>query len=295
MIYLLIFILLFIIFNIFHVFYREESNYSELFFSEALRGGDSFESVSGKDKAVLFIHGYPGSPKMYYMVREFAIKSGYDVFVPRLPGFASKEEEFIKTNFSMWYRFVRDFYVGKRLDYKDFYIVGNSMGGALALKLAQEFSCNEKFRPTAVTSLAAPVFVGNIEKYILRTIKIFVTYIPPKNGKKDKNDEDGDSEWVGYKGVFPKQAYSLLVGLRGIKRDLKKITVPYYLCHAKGDRTVPFKNLKYIYNRISSSDIMVRVMDLSKWNHTNHSMFIYKSIAPSIWREIDTFFREFES
>jgi len=68
---------------------------------------------------------------------------------------------------------------------------------------------------------------------------------------------------------------SLTIGLKAIKRDLKDITVPAFLCHAKEDKTVPFENLNYISNHISSDDIVIRVMSLKEWNHTNHSIFIF--------------------
>ncbi len=283
---LLIFLLL-IFFNYTGFLYREDSDYSHLLKKAQLEGAEEFEYKDGKSKAILFIHGFPGSPRMYYLVKEFAIKAGYDVYIPRLPGFGTNKEEFIKSNFSMWFKYIHKYYLDIRKNYKKFYIVGNSMGGSLVLKLAE---CVEN-KPTAIASVAAPVFVSSPLIYIVRYLSLFKSHIPPKRPEKDRSlDQDGETEWVGYRGLFPKQIYSLLIGLKGIKKDLNKIDIPCYLCQAKMDKTVSFKNMNYIRKNISSSNILVRVMDLSQWNHSNHSMFIYKSVVGGLWSDIDYFF-----
>ncbi|MGL1890539.1 MAG: alpha/beta fold hydrolase [Spirochaetaceae bacterium] len=288
---LILLILAFIIYNNSSLFFKEDSNYSHINFSKPLKGGEPFERSDGNNRAILFIHGFPGSPKMFYMVRELALEAGYDVFCPKIPGFCSCHDDFILTNFSMWFNYLKNYYIDKRKSYDQFYIIGNSMGGAMTLKLAELFSADEVLKPTAIATVAAPVYIRNPKLFFIRTIKFFKDYIPPKKPIKDKSlDEDGETEWVGYYGHFPKQIFSLIVGFKGVKRDLKKITVPCYLSHAKEDKTVPFKNMEYISRRISSNNIQTRVFNLNKWKHSNHSMFIYKTTVGPIWSGIDNFF-----
>lgn len=297
----IVIIILFFIFNLTPLFYREDDDYKNIKEGPILDGGEAYENISGNKKAVLFIHGYPGSPKMFYLIRNLAIKRGYDVFNPRLPGFACEIEDLTKTNFSQWYKFIREYYQEKRGNYDEFYIVGTSMGGALTLKLAQDFHKDHIDSPTAIAVTAAPVFINNFFKgviknpllYFARVISYFKDYIPPKRPRKSKEfDEDGDTEWVGHKGIFPKQTYSLLIALRGIRKNLHMVEVPCYLCQAKEDKTVPFENLYYIMERISSDDINTKVFSLKQWKHTNHSLFLYKSVGPGLWQEIDDFFSE---
>lgn len=295
-------IILFLIYNNTGLLYRENSNYQDINFSSPLKGGEPYEFIQNSKKAILFVHGFPGSPKMFYMVREMAVKEGYDVFSPRLPGFSSTEEEFIKTNFSMWFKYVKDYYMSLRDSYDTFYVVGHSMGGALTLKLTQEL---EKVQgPTAVAVVSAPVFLsrnsyGPMLCFILlfvRFLSKFITYIPPGHPPKSKDmDQDGDTEWIGYRGKFPRQIYSLLVGIKGVKRGLARVKTPCYLCQAKGDRTVPFKNLDYIVNHISSEDVRVRELSLDQWEHTKHSLFLYKSVVGKLWEDISDFFDRYEN
>lgn len=288
---LLFVIILLLIYNLTGIGHRENGDYSLIESSNYLEGGESFEHVEGHSKAVLFIHGFPGSPRMYYLVKKLAIRDGFDVFCPALPGFGTNHNDFIKSNFSMWFRFLDDYYASIRGNYDRFYIVGNSMGGALTLKLAEKYSGTVN-NPTAIATVAAPVYIKRFLSKFLRTISLFTSYIPSKKASKPKSeDQDGETEWVGYRGLFPKQSYSLLQGFKGIKKDLSKITVPCYFCHAKEDKTVPFENLKYISSRVSSENILIRILSMKGWRHSNHSLFIYKSYYESVWSDIEYFFR----
>ncbi|MBN2619278.1 MAG: alpha/beta fold hydrolase [Spirochaetales bacterium] len=282
------------------MFFKESSDFTKVPNSGYMEGAEPFEYITPtNDKAILFIHGFPGSPKMYYMVRELAIKNGYDVFIPALPGFGTKKEDFIYSNFSMWFNFIKNYYMDKRVKYKRFYIVGTSMGGSITLKLAEEFSGDSSYEPTAIASVAAPVFLNSLFRgvvkspllYFIRTIARFISYIPPKEPVKDPSlDEDGECEWVGYYGLFPKQIKSFMFALKTIKRELNKITVPCFLIHAKEDKTVSFKSLPVIFKNIKSDKILLRVISLKKWKHSNHSLFIYKSVVNPLWSDIEYFF-----
>lgn len=293
-------VLLVIIFFNLGLFYKEDNAYDKLSFSKPLKGGEPFEYRGGNKKGVLFIHGYPGSPKMFYMARELAIKSGYDVFSPRLPGFSSTKEEFIKTNFSMWFNFIKKYYLNLREEYESIYVVGHSMGGALTLKLCEELYREKELLPTAIAVVSAPIFLNNLKRgvklsfllKIVRTIGLFTDYIPSNKPIKSKDlDQDGDSEWIGYRGIFPKQTFSLKIGLKNVGKNLYKVKTPCFLSHGEGDRTVPFKNLDYISGRINSSERVIKIFNLDNWKHSKHSLFIYKTVVGPLWSSIDTFFK----
>ncbi len=176
----------------------------------------------------LMVHGFPSSPALYRRAAEQAEAAGYDVLVPLLPGFGRDPEVFTGTNFSMWYAALRDVYRRERPRYEFFHLVGSSMGGALALTLAEEFSGTE-MAPTTVTTAAAPVFLNSLLRdrtvkspalYAVRMISWFVRYRPEKEPQPgaEPPDIDGDSEWVGYTGLFPRQIYSLKLGVKRTRR-----------------------------------------------------------------------------
>ncbi|MGA2141391.1 MAG: carboxylesterase, partial [Brevinematales bacterium] len=59
--------------------------------------------------------------------------------------------------------------------------------------------------------------------------------------------------------------------------------------HAIGDRTVPFENLDYIYNHVSSKDKRKFVFDLGGWKHRRHLLTMYNSSYEEVYRNIVNF------
>lgn len=299
--YLLIFIIfiaLLLIYNNTGIFYRESSVLPEDLSNELMEKAEPVVKKQGHKKAILFIHGFPGTPWMYSRVKERASEE-FDIFIPLLPGFGRTPKEFVKTGFSMWYASVRKLYLEHREEYEEFYIVGNSMGGSLGLKLAEEFSSDPSLAPFALAAVAPPVFLNRIRSgvmktpllYFMRTFACFIKHIPRNPHElKRKKDQDGSLSWVGYYDKFPLQTYSLLRGIRGIRKELHRVTVPCYLSHARGDRTVSFQNLFYIADKVKSDNVRMRIWDLHPWKHSHHSLFIYKSVAPVLIEDILDFF-----
>lgn len=286
---------------------------SLLFFREQCRPADPdpdkcfdpktkpvFLTAPGRKKAVILVHGFPSSPSAYRKAGEIYFKAGYDVFIPLLPGFGTSPDDFVKTNFSQWFDYLCRFYEEKRAAYPLLYVNGTSMGGALTLKLAERYSGTEK-APDAVVTAAAPVFLNKIRlgimrqpgMYIIKLIAPFVSKIGAAiNNGKPQGGVNGDEEWRGYTGLYPKQTYSLYMNLKQIEKDLKKITVPILMMHSKKDRTVPFGNLFYIAARLGTPEVTCRVIDSGDFNYTHHCLFMYDTLRERLVNETVVFFEE---
>ena len=208
-------------------------------------------TTPGNKKAVILVHGFPSSPSAYAKAGQLYFQAGYDVFIPLLPGFGTSPDEFVKTNFSQWFDYLCRFYEEKRAAYPKLFLNGTSMGGSLVLKLAERYSNTDK-APDKIVTAAAPVFLNKIRLgvmrqpglYIIRFLIQFVKIIGAGiNNGKPQGGTNGDEEWRGYNGVFPRQTYSFYMNLKLIERHLDKVTVPILMMHSKKDRTVPFANL----------------------------------------------------
>ena len=81
------------------------------------------------DKAVLMIHGFPTAPNMYRYAADRMKSEGYDVYAPLIPSFGTDWNDFTKTNFSSWYKWIEDYYKSLERKYKEVYVIGISMGG----------------------------------------------------------------------------------------------------------------------------------------------------------------------
>ncbi len=305
---LILIILAVLILNGTAIFHREAGNYQDLPVRPVMDSrAEPIVRQRGPEESrgcFLFIHGFPSSPALYRRAAEQAEAAGYDVLAPLLPGFGRDPEVFTQTNFTMWYAALRDLYLRERPRYGYFHVVGSSMGGALTLTLAAEFSGTE-YAPTSVTTAAAPVFLNSLLRdrevqspalYLVRFISWFIRYRPaaPARPGEEPPDRDGDSGWVGYHGLFPRQIYSLNLAIKRVRRRLSQVTVPLMAIHSRGDRTVPFKNIWALARGVGSSRITVRILDLRRWEHPRHSLFLYRSVREGLFEEVLAFARREE-
>jgi carboxylesterase len=274
-----------------------ESDLSKLLDPEA----GPVEILKGSKKAIIFVHGFPSTPATFKFVIPEAEERGYDVFAPLLPGFGTDKDEFLKTNFTQWYAYLRDFYLDKRKKYEKVYLVGLSLGGALTLKLSEEFSQTES-APDAVSLVSAPVFTNslvygfykNYLLYFVRPLGWFVKFIDRKS-ESWKKMEDDHNQWLGYSGLFPVQSFSIKIAIEKIRSDLKRITIPVIAFHAPGDRTVQYKNFHYIEKKISSEQRRFQTVDYSGWYNTQHILLLYASVREMLIHNILDFFEEVHS
>lgn len=130
-------------------------------------GGDSEGDVG-----VLFLHGFTASP---WTLREWASRTaaaGYRVSVPRLPGHGTTWRELELTDGRDWYAAAERAFLDLRAECPTVFVAGLSMGGALALQLAEH-------HPDEVAGLVLvnPALVGHrrlalvpFGKHLLRSI-----------------------------------------------------------------------------------------------------------------------------
>ena len=289
-----------VILNETSLFHKESEDYSKIPEREPFcREAAPFEIKNGSDRLIIFVHGYPSTPAVYRWAADEVAGDGWDAAAPLLPGFGTGWKDLLSTNFSMWYAYLKDYYIERRRKYKTVAVVGTSMGGALTLKLAEEFSSDKDLAPDAIVTVAAPVFINRVfcsgilknpGYYLVRSVGWFTKSIRPRivDSPGDK-DIDGRGRWRGYSGIFPRQVYSLKLGLKRIKADLKKVTVPYLIFHDRKDRTVPFENSLYIAKRCGTKNLELTVTDIGDINHEHHSLLIYDSTRKMVLNRIEDF------
>ncbi len=292
-------LLLFIIWNMFLPFYKDR-NKEKLVSDESRCFSPRCRSIvlreDGRDRAVLMIHGFPTTPYMYDYSSKRLFEAGYDVYAPLIPTFGADISEFEQTNFTQWFDFIRDCYTDLRKRYPFLAVIGVSMGGAMTLKLGEEFSSTE-LAPDALVSISAPVAYNNIRygiytslpAYFARTIGLFRPSIGARQVDGLPEKDDGNENWVGYEGLFVKQGMSLIKAFDRIRKDLPKIAVPMFVMHDRGDKTVPFKNLSIIEKFCSEHIEVKREVEMTEGHHSHHSLLMYYSVQKGYTDEIIEF------
>ncbi len=241
-------------------------------------------------KAVLMVHGFPSTPRVYTYSSKRMFDAGYDVYVPLLPGFGTDPKVFEETSFTQWYGYLTGYYLELRAKYPRLIVLGTSMGGAMTLKIGEQFSGTSE-APDALVSIAAPVVynsmlrdgvVTNWGTYIMRTAGLFIPAIGAGVKCGNPDGEDGNEDWTGYKGLFIRQGLSLVWALKTIRKELPSLTCPLFSIHDHNDRTVPFKNQAIIERECKSRDWKKLETEMGPYRHSHHCLLMYHSIQKEL-------------
>jgi len=213
-----------------------------------------YSSSSSSDTGVLFVHGFTGSPASLREWAERTAAAGHRVSLPRLPGHGTRWQDLAGTTWQDWYATVDAELTGLRAHSERVFVAGLSMGGALALMLAQR-------RPDDVAGLALvnpaltaanPLlpFAGAL-KYLVRSTKGI------------SNDAVREIDEGAYERT-PTAAAAQLAALWGAVRPyLDLVQCPLLIFRSAEDHVVPPSSVAIIRRQVSSLDVTEHVLTRS--------------------------------
>jgi carboxylesterase len=145
--------------------------------------------------AVLLIHGFPGSPAELRPLARKLHEAGFTVQGLLLPGFGPQVETLPQKRVADWLAAVLAADEALRADYEQVWLLGHSMGGALALQAA---ACSP---PTGLILLAPFWQIGRwYHQLIWRLLRPFLGHLRPfKLFKPDFNNPNmraGMQNWL---------------------------------------------------------------------------------------------------
>jgi carboxylesterase len=240
---------------------------------------------SNNKKAIILVHGFPSSPRVYtYSAKRFA-EEGYDVYAPLLPGFGTNVKDFEQTYFTQWFNYLCRYYEKIRETYPTVVVLGISMGGMMTLKLGETY-CDTPLAPEALVTISAPVVYNSIRDWVftdirfsfMRTVALFKPTFAAKTVQGNPKGKDGNELWTGYSGLFINQGLSLVNAMGPVRENLGKITCPLFAIQDINDQTVPFKNLKIIQRENKSRDFRTLETKMDDYGHSRHALLMYYSI-----------------
>lgn len=101
-----------------------------------LPGAEPFEHDGGRVGALL-CHGFTGSPQSLRPWAEFLAEAGLTVSLPRLPGHGTSWQEMNRTRSEDWYAEAARAFEELRGKTDEIFVMGLSMGGCIALRIAE--------------------------------------------------------------------------------------------------------------------------------------------------------------
>lgn len=213
---------------------------------------DGTPGPDGRRVGVLLSHGFTGSPASVVPWGKYLADQGYAVSVPLLPGHGTTWQEMTGTRYDDYYTALeREFETLKART--DVVVVGGlSMGGCLALQLAEQRAAE-----VAGLVLVNPAVASTNKQLLLLPVMQYLVRAFPAIGNDIK--KQGVVEHA-----YPKTPLRPLASLVGawkqIRADLPKVTAPVLLFRSADDHVVDPSSAQIILAGISSRDAAERVL-----------------------------------
>lgn len=218
-----------------------------------LAGAEAF-SHDGSDVGVLVCHGFTGTPQSLRPLAEHLADTGFTVRLPRLTGHGTTWQELNRTQWQDWYAVVDAAFRELHARCGTVVVLGLSMGGTLATRLAQEHG--PRVRGLVLIN---PVYrVDDVRLKVLPVLKHLTSSVA--GIASDIKKPDGPRE-LAYARTPLKALASQTQLWQVVVRDLPEVTQPVLLLRSAVDHVVPASSSALLLSRISSEDVTEVVLD----------------------------------
>jgi len=195
----------------------------------------------------LLIHGFTGTPKEMRWMGEFLASKGHTTLGVRLTGHATRPEDMIRSRWTDWSACVEDGYHLLRGAVDQVYLVGLSMGAALALLMAPRLDT------TGVIAMSTPYQLPvDHPAWMYNLLSRVMPYRVKSNEPAGSSwtDKEAYREHISYPQNPLRSVAELKTLLGEMRATLAEVRVPVLLIHSRDDRYVPFGNLKHIHDSL---------------------------------------------
>jgi carboxylesterase len=209
-------------------------------------GAEPFEHDGGS-VGVLLCHGFTGTPQSLRPWAEHLAEQGLTVSLPRLPGHGTTWQEMNLTRWDDWYAEVDRSLSRLRATCDEVFVMGLSMGGTLAIRLAEE-------RPDDVAGLVLvnpSLLTKRPDRHALPVLRLLVPSWTPIASDIKK---PGVTE-LAYDRIPLKAAYSLSKFWLLTRTHLDKVTQPILVFRSTEDHVVEPDSCVLLREKVASTDV----------------------------------------
>ena len=207
-------------------------------------GAEPFSADGGRT-GVLLSHGFTGSPASMTPWAKHLAAEGHTVRVPRLPGHGTTWKDMNRTRWDDWYGELDRALTELHTVCDKVVIAGLSMGGCLALRLAQQ-------RPADVDALVLVNPAINLARFDVKLVPALQWIIPAMSGIGNDIKLVGADE-VGYDKTPLKALASQLKMWKDVRANLGAITQPLLVFRSDEDHVVDITSKDLILAGVSST------------------------------------------
>ncbi len=211
--------------------------------------------VAGQGRVgVVLCHGFTGSPQSMRPWAEHLVGEGFRVHLPRLPGHGTSWQELNRTRWADWYAAVDRAFTALSGECDQVFVAGLSMGGALALRLAEQHG-------DRVAGLALVNPCINIVDPRIRAIRL-LSAIPSLPGIANDIARPGADEG-GYDRNPLRALHSQTHLWADVRSNLGRVSQPAQVYWSAQDHVVDPSSLALIKAGVRSTELEVVVLERS--------------------------------
>ncbi len=205
----------------------------------------------------LLVHGLTSTPQEMENLGRFLHKKGYTIHAPLLAGHHTHEKDLSLTSWEDWYASISLGYQKLSAHCNTLFIIGQSIGGTLALHLA--FHHPRKLK--GIVLLSPAIFYSNrlvslasfLWPFKPFAVKDYRAHYPHRDHSYfDIADDDAYRERIAYTCAPLRSLSQALSLIRKVKRELFSIRQPILILHSRNDHTIRPESSTFIHGKIGS-------------------------------------------
>ena len=199
--------------------------------------------------AVLLLHGFGDTPQSLAWLAQSLHGHGHTVRVPLFPGHGRSLGDFAETGAENWIDAARVAYTELRETHPEVAIVGSSMGGAIAVILASEFS------PASLVLLAPYLGVPTTIRCVARAHRVaslFSVYWAG-GGNRSIHDPEEQEKGLAYGTYTPHNIRELTRVVDRASAVLRNVTTPTLIIQSRHDNRVSMHVTTEAFGQIGAS------------------------------------------
>ena len=194
---------------------------------------------------VLLIHGFGGSPRSLQELAQRCAGAGYTVALPLLAGHGRTPEDMEASRWTEWAADAEQAYEWLRARTDGVFVCGLSMGGTLALWVAER-------HPEVAGLVSINSFIRHPLEWVMLSIGRFRI---PRWVKAIGNDAKAEGiDERAYERIPMRSTRELALLSREVRSGLSRVRCPAFLFSSVVDHVVPPANQRELYDALGSAD-----------------------------------------